>query len=84
MVLTLRVLGWLGLISSAVRLVIKIGGNDAMLSRYVGSSRNLDTEVGVIAWSLVFLALAAILQELRAVKALNVNANAMREKTPKE
>lgn len=65
MVLVLKVLGWFGISVSIANVAIKIFATNESLGRYAGGSRNLDMNISTIAVCLIFLALAAILQELR-------------------
>jgi|TARA_A100000171_G_C2024057_1_gene92523 hypothetical protein len=66
--LVLRVFGYFGLSISAASIALKLFADDTTAIQYTGGSRNLDTDIAVTAFSIIFLALAAILSELRKVK----------------
>lgn len=65
MITVLRGFGWLGLAVSSVNAGLKLFADDAVLLRYSGQSRNLDENISICAFSLIFIALATILAELR-------------------
>ena len=66
MVIILQLVGWLGIFSAAFNTYIKIFGDDEAVQRYAGASGNLDPSITIFAFSLIFLALAAILSAVRA------------------
>lgn len=68
MVILLRVLGWFGLLASGLSGYFKLFGSDEVVRRYIASGRDLDLNISVAAFCLLFLALAAILSELRKMK----------------
>ncbi len=65
MVLILRLLGWLGLAVSGLNAALKLFADDEAAARYAGGNRDLDMNISIGAFCLIFLALAAILSELR-------------------
>lgn len=65
MVKLLQIIGWFGIAASIINGYFKLFGNEYELKRYAGSTRNLDLNISVLAFCLIFLALAAILSELR-------------------
>jgi len=65
LVLILRVLGWFGLAVSGFSGALKLFASDETALRYTGPGRDLDINILMIAICLIFLALAAILAELR-------------------
>lgn len=65
MVVFLRVIGWFGVSVSLANIAIKIFGTEETVIRYAGGSRDLDYNISVIAFCLIFLALAAILETVR-------------------
>lgn len=65
MVVVLRIFGWFGILLSCFNGYFKVFGDDATVARYAGSSRDLDLNITIVAFCLIFLALAAILAELR-------------------
>lgn len=66
MVIVLRVIGWVGISIFSANGAIKLFGSDAAVREFSGGDRDLDLNISVIAFCLIFLALAAILAELRA------------------
>ncbi len=65
MVILLQVLGWLGIVAGLFNASIKLFAGDDALLRYAGPSRDLDLNLTVLVFSLILLALAQILIELR-------------------
>ncbi|WP_299933003.1 hypothetical protein [uncultured Pelagimonas sp.] len=65
MVLILRILGWFGIVIAMFNAAIKLFADAEAVRRYAGADRNLDSNVSIIAVSLIFLALASILAEVR-------------------
>ncbi|KAB7610121.1 hypothetical protein F9L33_14590 [Amylibacter sp. SFDW26] len=63
-VLILRTLGWLGLLSGAFNISIKLFGSEQAVREYAGASRNLDAAILMIAICIIFLALASIMAKL--------------------
>ena len=66
MIIILRIVGWLGMFSTAFNAFIKFFGDDEALRRYAGPSRDLDLNITIFAFSLIFLALASILSAVQA------------------
>jgi len=64
-VTTLRIIGWIGMIMSVFNACIKLFADQHTLRQLAGSSRDLDLNISVVAFCLIFLALAAILEEVR-------------------
>ena len=61
----LKVLNWLGVLGltlSCLNATLKIFANDETLLAFAGRSRNLNINLHVLAFSLIFLALARIIQ----------------------
>lgn len=71
MVVLLRIFGWFWLSVTIANAVVKVFGTAETIQRYAGGSRNLDLNLITIAICLVFLALASILSEVRALKQFN-------------
>lgn len=69
MVWLLKGLGWLGIIAASLNASIKLFADDNMALRYAGPGRDLDLNISVISFCLLFLALAYILQEIRDINA---------------
>lgn len=65
MVFVLRAVGWLGIVLFGSNAAIKIFASDEVALRYAGPGRELDLNITVAAFCLIFLALAAILAEVR-------------------
>ncbi|WP_065331242.1 hypothetical protein [Tritonibacter mobilis] len=65
MITTLRIIGWIGMIMSVFNACIKLFADQHTLRQLAGSSRDLDLNITVVAFCLIFLALAAILEEVR-------------------
>ncbi|MBY6056778.1 hypothetical protein [Leisingera daeponensis] len=65
MVVVLRVFGWLGLALFGSNAAIKLFATDEFALRYAGPGRDFDLNITVGAFCLIFLALAAILAEVR-------------------
>jgi hypothetical protein len=68
MVLILRIIGWGGLVTSLLNAGIKLFADAESVARYAGSSRDIDSNITVAAFCLIFFALAAILSELKALR----------------
>lgn len=64
MKIALRVIGWLGIILSLWNGYTKLFGSDFAVARYAGGTRDIDLNITVLAFCLIFLALAAILDRL--------------------
>ncbi|SLN63984.1 hypothetical protein ROA7450_03367 [Roseovarius albus] len=73
MILILRVFGWLGIASSGFNAAIKLFANDEAVRRYAGIDRDLDLNISIAAFCLLFLALASILAEVRALNKTETN-----------
>ena len=58
----LKFVGFLGLVLSGFNAFLKIFANDEQLAALAGISRNLNPNLTVIAFSLIFIALAKIIQ----------------------
>ncbi|MFY0595797.1 MAG: hypothetical protein JXQ85_05155 [Cognatishimia sp.] len=71
MVILLRIFGWFWLSVTVANAALKVFGTVETIQRYAGGSRNLDLNLLTIAICLVFLALASILSEVRALKESN-------------
>lgn len=65
MVFALRAVGWLGLVLAGSNAAIKLFAADEVALRYAGPGRDLSLNITVGAFCLIFLALAAILAEVR-------------------
>ncbi len=65
MVAVLRSIGWAGIALSGFNACIKLFADEHTLRQLAGSSRDLDLNISVVAFCLIFLALAAILEEVR-------------------
>ena len=65
MVILLRVVGWFGISLAAFNAYFKLFADDETALRYAGPGRDLDLNISVFAFCLIFLALAAILDEVR-------------------
>lgn len=65
MVYILKIIGWLGLAIAGFNAAIKIFADDETALRYAGPGRDLDLNISIAAFCLIFLALAAILSEVR-------------------
>jgi len=61
---TLTGFGWFLLLIGTIKICVKIFGSDFAVSRYAGSSRNLDTSITFVLTALVFLALSSIIGKL--------------------
>ena len=66
MVTVLRLVGWFGMLISGSNAAIKLFADDATALRYAGPGRDLDLNITVAAFCLIFLALAAILSRLES------------------
>lgn len=66
MLWVLRIIGWFGVSTAVANAAIKLFGDAETIQRYAGSSRDLDTNITIGAFSLIFLALGAILAELQS------------------
>jgi hypothetical protein len=75
MVLVLRILGWFGLAASGFSASFKLFANDETALRYAGPGRDLDLNISIAAFCLLFLALASILAEVREINAKKVRVN---------
>ena len=60
----LRVIGWLGITLSLWNGATKLFGSDWAVARYTAGSRDIDLNITVLAFCLIFLALASILARL--------------------
>ncbi len=65
MVLILQVVGWFGITASAFNAGFKLFADAETALRYAGPGRDLDINISVVAFCLIFLALASILSEVR-------------------
>jgi len=65
LVAILRIVGWFGIGLSAFNASIKLFANDEAALRYASPGRDLDLNISVAAFCFIFLALAAILAEVR-------------------
>ncbi|MEO0743956.1 MAG: hypothetical protein AAFY49_01285 [Pseudomonadota bacterium] len=74
MVILLQVLGWLGIVSGLFNAFIKLFADDDALLRYAGPSRDLNLNLTVLVFSLILLALAQILAELRKLSRKQENS----------
>ena len=64
LILVLRIIGWLGVVTGSLNIGVALFGSDEDVAILLGSSRNLDVSIYVIAVCLVFLVLAGILKRL--------------------
>ena len=64
MKLILQIFGWFGLIASGSNAAIKLFADDATALRYAGPGRDLDLNISMVAFCLIFLGIAAILSRL--------------------
>ncbi len=71
MIIVLRVIGWFGIVASVFNAGIKILADDQTALRYAGPGRDLDFNISVAAFCLLFLALASILAEVRRIGVSN-------------
>lgn len=62
--IVLLVIGWFGIALAVFNSGVKIFGSAEEVARYAGSNRNLDTNFTVLAFCLIFLGLAAILNRI--------------------
>lgn len=67
MVYVLNIVGWLGLAIAGFNAAIKIFADDETALRYAGPGRDLDINISIAAFCLIFLSLAAILSEVRGI-----------------
>ena len=65
MVLILRIVGWFGIAVSGFNAGFKLVADDETVLRYAGPDRDLDINISIMAFCLIFLALAAILSEIK-------------------
>ena len=68
MVGILKIWGWFGIISAVLNMGIKLFGSDDLLNAMRQSNRSLNLNLAVIAFCMIFLALASILVELRSIR----------------
>lgn len=61
----LKIIGWLGIAASGFNASMKLFADDATALRYAGPGRDLDVNISVFAFCLIFLALAEILDRLK-------------------
>lgn len=71
MIVILRVVGWFGLFVSGFNAALKLFASDMAALRYAGPGRDLDINIAMAAFCLLFLALAAILVEIRKISGAN-------------
>ena len=69
MIWILRIIGWLGIFASCFNGYFKLFADHATALQYAGPGRNLDVNISIIAFCLIFLALAAILSEIQKLTA---------------
>ena len=62
----LRIVGWLGIFAASFNSWFKLFADDETALRYAGPGRDLDLNISMLAFCLIFLALAAILAELKS------------------
>lgn len=60
----LVVLGWILIVTTLFNISIKLFGDDHMVSRYAGSSRNVDAPSLGFAIGLIFLGISSIIGKL--------------------
>jgi hypothetical protein len=65
MVLILRIVGWFGIVVSAINGGFKLFADNENSLRYAGPGRDLDINLSIMAFCLIFLALASILSEVK-------------------
>ncbi|MFY0595795.1 MAG: hypothetical protein JXQ85_05145 [Cognatishimia sp.] len=65
MVMLMRGIGWFGVFIGGLNAGIKLFGSDEALQAMAGNSRDLDLNITILAFSIIFLALAAILEAVR-------------------
>ena len=75
MVWFLRIIAWFGMGTSSFNAYFKLFANDATALRYAGPGRDLDVNISIFAFCLIFLALAAILSEIKKLNASNKGAD---------
>ncbi len=63
----LKILAYFWLVVTVLNASIKLFGSLEMVHLYAGSDRHLDTDLLVIAFCIIFLALAFIIEKLDAI-----------------
>ncbi len=75
MVWILRLIAWFGISMSGFNAYFKLFADDETAQRYAGPGRDLDVNISIFAFCLIFLGLAAILSEVKKLNASRKGAD---------
>lgn len=68
LVLLMRIIGGFGVFAGGLNAAIKLFGSVEAVLSMAGGSRDLDVNITMLAFSIIFLALASILEAVRSNK----------------